>query len=155
MMQKGFSLFLVSISYLIADPTFLAPDHWLEIPKKELRASVKMGCVAPTSSGFSASLNLAEEELDCTLEEYLTAVRDIYTQNRRNRWLDLGHYPTEVGSAVLTQIDIEKPWGESRMLQLIVAHERKVYVFTAAAAKSDFPKYCPIFKRAFNSFSIP
>lgn len=133
---------------------FIPPDGWMPAAKENLSPLVKMGFLDPKNFGFRASLNLAEEEIDCNLEEYLEAVKNIHTNDHHNTWSNLGHYPTKVGPAVLTQIDAGSSWGPIRVLQLILVRNTKAYVLTAAASKKQFSKYLSNFKSAFSSLSI-
>jgi hypothetical protein len=133
---------------------FIPPEGWMPAAKENLSPLVKVGFLDPKNFGFRASLNLAEEEIDCNLEEYLEAVKNIHTNDHHNIWSNLGHYPTKAGPAVLTQIDSTSSWGSIRILQLILVRDTKAYVLTAAASKKQFSKYLSAFKAAFNSLTI-
>ena len=122
--------------------------------KENLSPLVKVGFLDPKNFGFRSSLNLAVEEIDCSLEEYLEAVKKIHTNDHHNTWSNLGHFPTKAGPAILTQIDSPSSFGAVRVLQLILVRDAKAYVLTAAASKKQFSKHLRSFKEAFGSLSL-
>ena len=132
----------------------MPPDGWMPAAKETLSPLVKVGFLEPKTFGFRASLNLAEEEIDCNLQEYLDAVKNIHVNDHHNTWSNLGHFPTKAGPAVLTQIDSGSSWGAIRVLQLILVRDTKAYVLTAAASKKQFSKYLSVFKAAFSSITL-
>lgn len=133
---------------------FRPPEGWMPAAPDTLSPSVKVGFIDPKNFGFRASLNLAEEAIDCTLDEYLDAVKAIHSADRHNQWIYLGKFPTKAGQAALTQIDTNSSWGPLRMLQLILVHNNKAYILTAAASKKDFPNLVKTFRQSLNSLSI-
>jgi len=133
---------------------FYPPEGWVPAPPDALAPLVKMGFLEPKHFGFRSSLNLAEEEIDCNLDEYLEAVKAIHTASRHNHWTYLGKFLTKAGPAVLSQLDTTAAWGPIRMLQLIFVRDSKAYILTAASSKSQFPKMMKTFKQCLSSFSI-
>ncbi len=133
---------------------FHPPEGWVPAPPDVLAPLVKIGFLEPKHFGFRSSLNLAEEEIDCTLDEYLEAVKAIHTASRQNRWTYLGKFPTKAGPAALSQFDTKTSWGAVRMLQLIFVRDSKAYILTAASSQSQFPKMMKTFKECFGSFCI-
>lgn len=133
---------------------FIPPQGWMPAEKETLSSLVKISFVDPKNFGFRGSLNLAEEEIDCSLEEYLLAVKKIHTSDHHNTWSNLGHFPTKAGPAVLTQIDSVSSGTPIRVLQVILVRDDKAYILTAAAAKKQFSKYLDNFKTALGSLTL-
>ncbi|MBS3903360.1 MAG: hypothetical protein KGZ30_03260 [Anaplasmataceae bacterium] len=115
---------------------------------------VKIGFLDPANSRPRATLNLAEEEIDCTLDEYIEAVKRIHTSNRHNDWIYLGMFPTKGGAAALTQMDSSTPAGPIRMLQLILVRDKTAYILTMSASKKQFSQFLTAFKKTFSSLCL-
>jgi len=156
MKKTALSLFLFTFSVIAAQDYcfFTPPEGWMPAAKETLSPLVKVGFLDPKNFGFRASLNLAEEDIDCNLQEYLDAVKNIHINDHHNTWSNLGHFPTKAGPAVLTQIDSTSSWGGIRVLQLILVKDTKAYVLTAAASKKQFSKFLSAFKTAFGSLNL-
>lgn len=156
-MKKAVLLFFVltlGFTYGAEHCFFLPPLGWVPAAKENLSPLVKAGFLDPKNFGFPASLNLAVEEIDCSLEEYLDAIKKIHTTDHHNSWTNLGHFPTKAGPAILTQIDSTSSFGPVRVLQLILLRGTNAYVLTAAASKKQFSKHLSAFKTAFSSLSV-
>ena len=118
-------------------------------------SQVKMAFVKKEKKeGFCPSLNLAVENVEGTLNEYLNDVRAIYEQDRKNHWRKLGKVRTAAGEAQLTEIDTMSTLGSVRMLQLILLKEGRAYILTAAAQKNEFSTYYRDFQEAFHSLTL-
>jgi hypothetical protein len=115
---------------------------------------VKIAFVKKGLKGFCPSLNLAVEEVNVSLTEYLKAIKAIHEQDRNNHWRSLGKVRTSAGLAQLTEIDTASECGAIRILQLILIHEGKSYVITAAALKEEFSTYYQEFQQAFRSLTL-
>lgn len=145
-----FSLFLYGEKFCF----FCPPDGWVPADPKTLSPLVKIGFLDTKTFGFRASLNLAEEIIDCSLDEYLAAVQKIHVTDHHSSWANLGKIPTKAGEGTLTQIDSNSAWGPVRMLQLVLVHDQKAYILTAAASKKEFPKLVKTFKESLCSLSV-
>lgn len=133
---------------------FSPPPGWIPADPKSVSSLVKIGFLDPKSRGFRSSINLAEEPIDCSLEEYLEAVKKIHTNQRRHEWSYLGTFATKLGEGALTQIDMPTSWGIIRLLQLIVVRNSKAYILTAATDKKHFLQFMQPFKEAFASLCL-
>jgi len=141
----------------IPDPFcyFHPPKGWEITDMRTASSKVKMAFIKKTKKeGFCPSLNLAIENVEGTLNEYLNDVKAIYEQDRKNHWRKLGKVRTNAGDAQLTEIDMLSPLGSVRMLQLILIKERQAYIITAAALKNDFCSYYRDFQEAFHSLTV-
>lgn len=133
---------------------FTPPKHWDISDPSTLSPRVKIAFLKKKSNGLSPSINLAVEEVDLSLSEYLKAVKQIHERDRNNQWRQLGKVKTQAGLAQLTEIDTTSEYGPMRILQLILVKEGKAYVLTAAALKEDFPDYYKEIQTAFRSLTL-
>jgi hypothetical protein len=133
---------------------FIPPKNWEIADPRSLSPKVKIAFLKKGGNGFCPSINLAIEETDASLNEYLKAVKAIHEQDRRNHWRALGKVRTSAGLGQLTEIDSTTEWGPVRILQLIIVKEGQAYVLTAAALKEEIPTYYKEFQSAFRSFTL-
>lgn len=134
---------------------FHPPKDWEIIESRTMNSQVKIAFVHKTKKeGFCPSINLAIEEVEGTLTEYLNDVKAIYEQDRKNHWRKLGKVRTASGDAQLTEIDTTSNLGSVRMLQLILLKDNRAYIVTAAALKRDFCSYYRDFQEVFHSLTI-
>jgi hypothetical protein len=125
----------------IADPTSLSPR-------------VKIAFLKNTGKGFCPSINLAIEETQASLNEYLKAVKAIHEQDRSSHWRALGKMRTSAGMAQLTEINSTSEWGPIRILQLILVKDSHAYVVTAASLKEEFSNYYKEIQSTFRSLTL-
>ncbi|MGC1878774.1 MAG: hypothetical protein WA347_01490 [Rhabdochlamydiaceae bacterium] len=133
---------------------FTPPEAWEVTDPRSLSPKVKIAFLKNNNKGFCPSINLAIEETDVSLNDYLKAVKAIHEQDRNNQWRALGKVRTAAGMAQLTEIDSTTEWGAVRILQLIFIKEGRAYVITAAALKEEISNYYKDFQSAFRSFTI-
>lgn len=107
-----------------------------------------------SNKGFCPSINLAVEETDASLHDYLKAVKAIHERDRKNHWRTLGKVRTGAGLAQLTEIDTSSDYGPIRMLQLILIKDKHAYILTAAALKEDFSEHYREFQSTFRSLEL-
>lgn len=150
------AFFLIAATYSFADPFcfFTPPPGWEIADPKSLSSRVKIAFLKNTGKGFCPSINLAVEETDVSLYDYLKAVRAIHEQDRGNQWRALGKVRTEAGLAQLTEIDASTEWGPIRLLQLILIKEGRAYVITAAALREEFSNFYKDFQSSFRSMTL-
>lgn len=148
-------LFLIFLcgSLNAADVFFIPPKDWLLVDPKILSSHVKICFMGNAKEDFRPSMNLAIEEVNVSLNEYVAAVKKIYGSNRDNRFRDLGKIQTNAGEARMTSVDLQTQWGAARLMQLIFVKESKVYILTAGASKEDFSNYAKEFDKAFRSLT--
>ncbi len=133
---------------------FTPPSDWELADPKTFTPSVKIAFLKKSSKGFCPSINLAVEETQVTLSEYLKAVKTIHEQDRNTQWRALGKVHTAAGLAQLTEIDSTIDAGPIRILQLILLKEGHAYVVTAAALKEEFSNFYKEFQTAFRSLTL-
>jgi hypothetical protein len=149
--------FLLLLCPLLAHAShgyFNPPKDWLIADPALLSPRVQIGFICKTKKGFCPSLNMATEEVEVSLDEYLKAVKNIHEADHHNRWRKVGKILTRAGEAQLTEIDTKTQWGAVRLLQLILLKDHVAYVLTAAALKEDFAQFYKEFQSAFQSFTI-
>ncbi|MDE3045825.1 MAG: hypothetical protein KGJ02_04180 [Verrucomicrobiota bacterium] len=119
---------------------FQPPPEWQAAQPKNLSEHVQIGFVTKgSSSDFCPSINLATEAVDCSLKEYVKAVKGIHLSQPNTQWRDLGQLKTKGGAGQLTEITNPSPWGDILMLQAIVVKDKIAYILTAATLKKEFP----------------
>jgi hypothetical protein len=133
---------------------FIPPEGWEIADPKTFKPSVKISFLKRSSKGFCPSINLAVEETQVSLNDYLKAVRAIHEQDRNTHWRALGKVRTAAGLAQLTEIDSSTELGPIRILQLILIKEGQAYILTAAAHKEEFADYYKDFQSAFRSLTL-
>jgi hypothetical protein len=133
---------------------FIPPENWDIVDPKTLSPKVKMAFLKNSGKGFCPSINLAVEETDVSLSDYLKAVKAIHEQDRNNHWRPLGKVRTAAGLAQLTEIDSTTEWGPVRILQLILMRDKCAYVLTAAALKEEISHYYQEIQCAFRSLTL-
>jgi hypothetical protein len=119
---------------------YAPPSDWQPSKPKDLRAS-EIGFVQKGSGSFNASLNLAEEKVTCSLEEYVKAVQKIHLAVPHTQWTDLGKISMKAGQGRLIEIRRESPFGKIVLFQGIFLQNGTAHVLTAACAKEDLPKF--------------
>jgi hypothetical protein len=133
---------------------FVPPPEWEIADPSTLSPAVKISFLKNSGKGFCPSINLAIEETDVSLSDYLKAVKTIHEQDRKNQWRALGKVRTSAGMAQLTEIDSTTEWGPVRILQLILIKDKHAYVLTAAALKEEMSNYYKEVQAAFRSLTI-
>lgn len=133
---------------------FIPPEGWEFADLSTLTPRVKIAFLKRGSKGFSPCINLAIEETQASLSDYLKAVKAIHEQDRNNHWRALGKVRTPAGLAQLTEIDSTTEVGPIRILQLILLKEGRAYVLTAAALKEEISNYYKAFQAAFRSLTL-
>lgn len=158
-MKKAFFFFCLILSSLFADKKeffcyFDPPSEWECADPKALSPLVQVGFIGKGKKMFRPSLNLAEEEIDCGIKEYLKAVKEIHESDPHTKWKDLGVFQTKSGEARLTEISRKTKWGDVRMLQSILIHKQKAYILTGAVLREEFPDQYKLLLNAMHSIQI-
>ncbi|MBS0627834.1 MAG: hypothetical protein JSS09_06445 [Verrucomicrobia bacterium] len=135
------------------NPTFLPPKGWHKIPSKS-SSHVKMSFFTKAKKEFCPSINLAEETVSLSIEEYIKAVQKIYESDPENRFRRLGTLKTKAGIASLISLDMENSIGKIRVLQSILIKEKTAYILTGAVLQEDFGLYQKDLIDSFRSFSF-
>ena len=138
----------------VSECFFLPPKNWEIADPRSLSPRVKIAFIKNTGKGLCPSINLAVEQTQVSLSDYLKAVKAIHEQDRNNRWRALGKVRTAAGLAQLTEIDSSSEWGSVRLLQLILLKSGTAYVLTAAALKEEFSDFYKEFQSAFRSLTL-
>ena len=118
---------------------FTPPSDWQCAQPKNMSPHVQVGFVGKGSTEFSPSINLAFEEVDVSLKEYIKAVKGMHLSQKGTSWRDLGKFKLKEGDGRLTEISTTSAWGEVKMLQAIYIRDHKAYILTAAVLKKDYP----------------
>ncbi len=113
-----------------------------------------MGFLGKGSTHFRPSINLATEEIDIGLKEYVKAVKEIHLAQAGTTWRDLGKFKTRTGVGRLAEIGTTTPLGAVKMLQLIVVSGKSAYIMTGATIKEDFLRFQEQFLKTFQSLRL-
>lgn len=109
---------------------------------------------AKSDASLPPSINLAMEETQMTMPEYLEEVRAMYAHDRNKRWASIGTLTSKAGVMALTQLDQNTKWGDVRMLQAILIKDAVAYVITATAQVSEFTGFSKEFLSCMQAFEI-
>jgi hypothetical protein len=134
--------------------TFIPPAGWEIAQLKNPSPHVRIGFIGKGTGEFRPSMNLAEEEVDVSLKEYVKAVKELQLADPTTKWRDLGKFQMEGGIGRLTEMTSTSPWGEIKILQTLLVKENKAYILTAAVLKEDLPKLQSDLLKSFHSLSI-
>lgn len=134
--------------------TFLPPAGWEIAQPKHLSQHVQVGFLGKGSADFRPSLNIAFEEVDVPLKEYIKAVKKIHKAQPNTQWRDLGKLEMQAGTGRLTEISTTTPWGEVKMLQAIFVKDKMAYILTGAVLKQDLPQFQSVLLEAFKSLNL-
>ena len=153
--MKYLLLFLAPLlSYASPIPLFYPPAGWECAFPENRSPCIQIGFLGKGSSSFRPSINLAIEEFDGTLPQYLKAVKEIHLSEKGVSWRDLGKFTTKSGEGRLTEIEKISPFGAIKIQQMIFVSDKSAYILTGAATKTDFLKHQEIFLKAFQSLNL-
>ena len=137
-------LILLILFFAVAEArhcTFIPPAGWEIAQLKSPSPNVNIGLIGKASTDFRPSINLATEEVDVSLKEYVKAVKALQTADPTTKWRDLGKLPMQGGTGHLIEMSNKSPWGEIKILQAFFIADQTAYILTAAVMKEDFPKF--------------
>ena len=130
---------------------FQAPASW-DMQLFTCDDPVEVGFLGPANDTSRPNIYLSEEEVDCTLAEYVTSVKNLYKNNPHFTFKDIGALNTKSGKAHLAEIESTTKIGVIKMLQCIIVKDKRAYVLTGANAKKNFTdthlEYLKTFKSA-------
>lgn len=129
------------------------PPGWQMADTKTLPKNVRLMVVGKGKGQFPPSINLATENYNGTLKDYLKLVKSINAA-KGVEWKDLGKIQTEAGEGSLSQIDTKLQWGDVKMLHTILVRKGVVYIVTVAALKEEFPSLYQPFFNSMRSLTI-
>jgi hypothetical protein len=147
-----FTFFLFSLCLAFSSPLrgaspsprpicyFIPPQGW-EIAKLLTPSPyIQIGFVGKSSSSFRPSMNLAFEEIDVDLKEYVKAVKEIHLSEPGTQCRDLGKFLMQAGEGRLLEVSSSSAHGELKQFQAIFVKDQTAYILTAAASKEALPK---------------
>ncbi len=149
-----FFLLLPLTSYCASICYFQPPEDWDCVKPENLSPHVQIGFLGKGSLELRPSLNLAIEQVDLSLKEYVKIVREIHETEMNVSWRDLGEFTFRAGKGRLGEITSKSPFGEVKMLQGILVKDGAAYILTGAALKDDFAANRPFFLTALRSLTL-
>ena len=82
-------IFLTLLNFASAKHcTFIPPTGWEIAQLKNPSPHVKIGFIGKGTGEFRPSINLAEEEVDVPLKEYVKAVKELQLADPTAKWRD-------------------------------------------------------------------
>ncbi|HSX38815.1 MAG TPA: hypothetical protein VLE95_08350 [Chlamydiales bacterium] len=146
-------LFLFPILLFCLEPIALfdPPEGWECAFPDKLSPCVQIGFLGKGATPFRPSINLAVEEIDVDLKQYVKAVKAIHLSEKGTSWSDLGKFNTRSGIGRLTEIRSHSQMGQVKMLQLLFVKDHYAYILTGAAIKDEFLKFQEDFIKTFQS----
>ncbi|HEY4255385.1 MAG TPA: hypothetical protein VGM34_03455 [Chlamydiales bacterium] len=138
---KNYLFCLIAFGALHANSVclFSPPKNWQAAKPKNLSEYVQIGFVGQGSDSFSPSISLATEAVDCSLRDYVQAVKEIQLCEPNTHWRDLGALEMNGGKGRLIQITSPSSWGDLTVLQAMLVKENVAYILTASMLKKDLP----------------
>ena len=135
-------LFLLPLLSLVSKEIcyFYPPEGWQAALPKNLSEHVQIGFVGEGTGGFHPSINLATEETDASLKEYVKAVKEIHLSQPNTTVRSLGKFCMKGGEGLLLEISAPSFWGPLTLLQAILVRDDIAYILTGAILKTQFLK---------------
>ncbi len=133
---------------------FIPPSGWEIAQLKTPSPHVKVGFIGKGSTDFRPSINLATEEVDVSLKEYVKAVKELQTADPNTQWRDLGKLSMKAGDGRLIEITDPAPFGEVKIFQALFVNGETAYILTAAALKEDLNKLRNEIIQSFKTFNL-
>lgn len=133
---------------------FTPPSGWEQAQLKTPSPYVQIGFLGKGSTEFRPSMNLATEEVDVPLKEYIKAVKELQLEDPSVKWRDLGKLSMQAGTGRLIEMTNASPWGEMKILQAFFVSSGTAYILTASVLKEDFPAIQAELMKSFQSLNI-
>lgn len=131
---------------------FVPPKGWQAAQLKNPSAYVQVGFIGKGSTDFRPCVNLATEEVDVSLSEYVKAVKEL--QSPDAKWRDLGKLQMAGGTGRLVEMQGNSPFGDVKLLQAIFIKDKMAYILTAAVLKPDFADVQKELLQTFRSLTV-
>lgn len=141
-MQYFLCIFVLLLSYVVGNPIpiFSPPASWQYVHPKKPTEYILASFVGNGSGSFHPSINLAIEETELSLKDYVKAVKAVHTREPNTKWRDLGPFSMKAGQGRLTEISSQNPGGEIKVLQAIFVKDNIAYILTCSMLKKEFPE---------------
>ena len=133
---------------------FTPPQNWQCSDPTKLSGYIKIGFIGKSKKLFKPTLNLAEEEIISTEEDYLSAVKKLHKENINADWKKIGRINTKSGPATLAEVDSKTKYGDVKILQAILVKDKHAYILTGAVLKEDFNLYYKDILNAMKSLTL-
>ncbi len=131
---------------------FTPPEGWQPARSQGASPYIQIAFVGRGDAQFNPSLNLAIEETNASLKQYVKAVKAIHLSQPETKWLDLGPFQMRAGSGHLIQLEMPSVLGPQSVLQAILVREGRAYILTGACLKAELPQFRSSLIEAFHSF---
>ncbi len=152
-----FAILLSSMGFAIEKSPigiFTPPKGWYLADPTSLSSHVLVGYVGNEKKIYRPSINLATEETNVSLKEYIQAVKKIHSEDKNTKIRELGTIKTKAGDAALLEILSYSNFGNMRMLQAILIKDNQAYILTGASLKDEFFSYSKELSSSIRSLEI-
>ncbi len=149
------ALFMMTHPLFSSELRLAVPDGWECVTdQSQLPKKVQLIAISPTKTKFTPSINIASEETDQSLADYVDTAKLYHESDGETHVTKLGQIPTQAGQALLLQIDRKTDFGMVRFLQASVILNHVAYVVTATCLRDEFANYCSPFFDSIKSFEV-
>lgn len=149
------ALFFTMLPLFASELRLNIPEGWECVTdQSQLPKKVQLIAISPTKTKFTPSINIASEETDQELTEYVDTAKLYHESEGQTQVTKLGLIPTKAGQAQLLQIDRKTDFGMVRFLQAAVIQDHVAYVVTATCLRDEFASYCSNFFESIKSFEV-
>lgn len=154
--QKAFLFpLLCFLSYGTAElPLFTPPASWNYVHPSKSSEYVLVSFKGKGLGPVHPTINLATEETEASLKDYVKAVKAIHLKTPGTKWRDLGPFHMKAGQGELTEISSKTPVGEVKVLQAIFTQNKTAYILTCSLLKKEFLELQKEVLTSFQSFSL-
>jgi len=133
---------------------FVPPSGWEIAKLVNPSPYIQIGFIGKGSTLFRPSINLALEEVDVNLKEYVKAVKEIHLSDPNTKCRDLGKFEMQAGEGRLLDITCTTAHGEIKQFQGLFVKDNIAYILTIAVLKEDLPKYQSEMIKSIQSLSL-
>ncbi len=129
------------------------PRGWNFVDDKtQLPGKIALIFVGEGKGGFTPSINVAMEETDMQISEYVKLAKEYHTDQTGTVCQSMGQVQTRSGMAEVLQIERGTQWGDVRFIQASLIQNGKAYVITATCLTEEFSQLAPHFFKSIQSF---
>ncbi|OGN56267.1 MAG: hypothetical protein A3D96_02345 [Chlamydiae bacterium RIFCSPHIGHO2_12_FULL_44_59] len=134
-------LFFLASQIFASHCYFVPPTDWEPAKPKNPSPYVKIAFLGNGTTEFRPSINLAVEEVDVGLKEYVKTVKGLHVQDPQAKVRDLGKFSMKGGDGQLLEISNVSQFGNIKLLQAILVKNNLAYILTSASLKEEFAKF--------------
>lgn len=133
---------------------FIPPQKW-DMIYDAPSPLVKITFVGKAKKNCRPLINLATEQVDISLKEYVAIVKKNCEKDpHHQKWQDLGNFSTQAGEARLIKTLYSTAGNTLARLQLMLLKNGTIYVLTTSCLQEHFIEFSKEFYKSLKSFTI-